>query len=150
MDAQTTVPSLYSRHKERYPRCDAACMIYLEVAVQYTKMCSISLSKLYARNARHSSQYQIPHVLHHPSNVLHLRVQPIHHVHALLVHGKHNAAAQHQPHQPRQRAAPKRQHALLLEDEGRAARRVAVQRARLGALHARLDRVERLRDEDGH
>lgn len=84
------------------------------------------------------------------SNVLHFRIQPVEQVHALLVHGKHNAATQDQPRQPRQGTAPKGQHALLLEDHGRAADRVPVLLAGLDALHPRLDGVQGLRDKHRH
>jgi hypothetical protein len=78
-------------------------------------------------------------------NKLPLRIEPIKYLHALLIHGKHNATRHDQPRQPGQRAAPKRQQPLLLENDGRAPERVAVLLARLDALHSRLDRVQRLR-----
>lgn len=78
-----------------------------------------------------------------------LGIEAIHEFHALLVHGEDDATAQHEPRQPRQRAAPEGQHALVLEDQGRAPRAVPVDLPRLDALHARLDGVERLGDGDG-
>mgnify|MGYP007100401283 CR=1 FL=1 len=57
----------------------------------------------------------------------------------LLVHGEHDAAAEHQARKARRRAAPEPQDALLGKDARRAVERVAVLRARLERLHARLD-----------
>lgn len=82
--------------------------------------------------------------------VLALRIYPVHELHALLIHCKHNTAAHDQPHQPRHGAAPKSAHALILQNHARAAKGIAVELLGLDALHARLDRVERLRDKDSH
>ena len=97
------------------------------------------------QNARPQPHTTLPN----PSDILTLRVQPIHQLNALLIHGKHNPATHNQPRQPRQRPAPESQHPLLLEDNARTPERVTIQRAGLDALHARLDGVERLRDVDG-
>jgi hypothetical protein len=71
-----------------------------------------------------------------------------------ISHGKHNPTAQHQPHQPWQRPAPKDPHPFLPQHPARTHKRVAVLGPRLDALHTRLDRVQRLRhvhsDEAGH
>lgn len=83
------------------------------------------------------------------SYVLAIGVHAVHKVDALLVHGEDDAAAQDEPRQPRQGAAPEREDALVLEDHGRAAEAVAVHLLGLDALHARLDRVQRLRHVDG-
>lgn len=79
------------------------------------------------------------------SYVLAFWIGLVHQLHALLIHGKHDTTTQDQPDQPRQCPTPERQDTLLLKDHARAAERVAVQRARFNALHARLDGVERLR-----
>lgn len=81
--------------------------------------------------------------LHH-LYVLPLRIDPVHQLHALLVHGKDNTTAHDQSRQSRERAAPEGKDTLLLEDDAGATERVSVQLARLNTLHARLDRVERL------
>jgi hypothetical protein len=73
------------------------------------------------------------------------RIQAVHQLNTLLIHRKHNPPTQHQPRQPRHRAAPEHQHALLPREVHRAAPRVAVQALGLDALHARLHRVDRLR-----
>lgn len=82
-------------------------------------------------------------------DVLLLRIELVHHIHALLIQRKHDTTTHDQPRQPRQGAAPKGQHPFLLEDETSALERVAVHGAGLDALHARLDGVERLGDVDG-
>lgn len=78
-----------------------------------------------------------------------LRIQPIHKLHTLLIHGEHNTATQHQPSQPRHGPAPERQDALVLEDQRGAPQAVPVDVAGLDALHAGLDGVEGLGGEDG-
>lgn len=79
-------------------------------------------------------------------DVLSIRVHPSHQVHALLVHGEHNTTTHYQPCQARQRAAPKGQDTLLLENDGRATEAVPVDGLSLRALHASLDGIQRLRD----
>lgn len=93
----------------------------------------------------HQSPVPLSDAIFDSSYVLHFRIQPVHHFHALLVHGKHNPSAQNQPRQPRQRTTPKCENALVLEDAHRAARCVSIHLLSLYTLHPRLDRVERLR-----
>lgn len=86
----------------------------------------------------------------HSLDILHLRVQLAHELHALLVHGKDNTTAHDQPRQPRQSTAPKGQDTLLLKDHACALERVSVHLTRLDTLHSRLDGVERLGHIDGN
>lgn len=81
-------------------------------------------------------------LLHRSLNVLPLGVEPVHQLHALLVHSEDNSATHDQSCQAWQSTTPERQDAFLLEDDASAAERVAVQLACLDALHARLDGVE--------
>lgn len=77
--------------------------------------------------------------------ILPLRIQPIKHLHTLLIHRKHNPPTHNQPRQPRQRPTPKSQHPLLLKNNRRTPERVPIRLPRLNTLHPRLDRIQRLR-----
>ena len=83
-------------------------------------------------------------------NVLLLRVQAVHDIHALLVHGEDNSSTEHQSGQSGQRTAPEGQNTFLLENHGCAAECVAVHGLGFGALHSRLDGIEGLRHKDGN
>lgn len=84
-----------------------------------------------------------------PSQIPPLRIQALHHLHALLIHREHNPTAQNQPPQPRDRPTPQRQDALIPHDLHAAIPTVPIALPRGQALHARLDRIDRLRGVHG-
>ena len=74
-----------------------------------------------------------------------IRIHSAHQLNTLFIHRKHNPATQDQPPQSRQGPTPKCKQPLILRNQTRAVETILIQRSRLDTLHARLDRIERLR-----